>query len=274
VSRAGGRAGAIMTSVDAPDAGDGRLPAVRLAEDHLGERPVVVVSCDPSAEGAAAIRSAVDGLYVELIECADGARALLEVGRRQADLVLVAATLPVLGAPALVRTLRQVDRIPVLLGVGEGDGDAAAEALAAGASRVLPLPYDPDQLRRAITTALGSAALRPGPLRRGALVVDPLSYAVTLNGRRIPMPARELEVLTYLARHSDRAVNTDELRDAVWGAEQLSERSKTVTVTVMRLRTRLGDDRDDPRIVVSVRGHGYRLVAPKSTSAAATATES
>ncbi|MGI8900642.1 MAG: winged helix-turn-helix domain-containing protein [Nocardioides sp.] len=94
--------------------------------------------------------------------------------------------------------------------------------------------------------------------------MDPLSYAVTLDGRRIPMPARELEVLIYLARHSDRAVSLDELRDAVWGAERLSTRStKTVAVTTMRLRKRLGDADDPPSIILSVRGHGYRLVAPQ-----------
>lgn len=264
MSRAGGSVGATigrMDGIEVPELGGDRLPAVRIAQDRLGGQPVMIVACEPDADAMAAIRTALEGLDVELVECVDGARALLEVGRRNADLLLLAATLPVLDAAVLVRTLRQVDRLPVLLGVAESDGDNAAHALAAGATRVLPRPYDPDQLRRAIAAAVGAASMRPGRLTRGALVIDPLSYTVTLHGRRIEMPARQFEVLIYLARHSDRAVSIEELRDAIWGSEQLSVQRKSVTGTVMRLRSRLGDDGDGGPLIATVRGHGYRLMA-------------
>ncbi|MGI8900643.1 MAG: response regulator [Nocardioides sp.] len=122
---------------------------------------------------------ALEGLDVELVECADGALALLEVGRRQADIVVLTARLPVLDAAAFVATLSQVGRIPVLLGVGEGDGDLAARALTAGASRVLPRPYDPGQVRQAVTAAEPSSSTRSptqSPLMAGASRCRPVSW--------------------------------------------------------------------------------------------------
>jgi DNA-binding response OmpR family regulator len=82
---------------------------------------------------------------------------------------------------------------------------------------------------------------------------------VTLSGRLIRMPLRELRLLQLLMVNADRVVTREQIRDTVWGGVP---GSNTITVHVQRLRHRLGDDQDDPRMILTARGVGYRLFPP------------
>ena len=255
MSRAGGTAG---------DRNGYELPAIHLAADRLPNQAACLVVCEPDEEALVTVRKAVEDIDVELVVCLDGARALFEVGRRRADLVLLDAVIPVLDAATVIRTLRQVAATPVVVGVGEDEAETAADALAAGANRLLPRPYQAATLRDALT-ALAAGGLRQGRLRRGALVADPLAYEVTLRGRRIPMPARELEVLMYLMRHVDRVVTVAELSPALLPAGA-QPRDNTIAAAVLRLRSRLGAVPDGLDLIQTVRRGGYRLVPPDEAS--------
>ena len=212
-------------------------------------------------------RSAADQLAEDLAEhqvtslvCADGAEALLVAGAEQPDAVLAAAALPTVAGAALTRVLSARTSIPVLVGIGDQDGAAAAEALGAGATACVAHPY---RLRELLPIL---RAIRPDgvvgatpPVECGALRLDPASLEVTLHGRLIRMPMRELRLLQLLMTHADRVVTREQIRDAVWGGVP---GSNTITVHVQRLRHRLGDDQEDPKMILTVRGVGYRLVPP------------
>jgi DNA-binding response OmpR family regulator len=70
---------------------------------------------------------------------------------------------------------------------------------------------------------------------------------------------REMRLLQLMMTQADRVVTREQIRDAVWGGVPWSN---TITVHVQRLRQRLGDDQDDPKLILTVRGVGYRLVPP------------
>ena len=70
---------------------------------------------------------------------------------------------------------------------------------------------------------------------------------------------REQSLLGYLALHSGRAVSRDELLDKVWGLSPAGITTRTIDMHVARLREKLRDDPDNPRIVITVRGQGYML---------------
>lgn len=70
-----------------------------------------------------------------------------------------------------------------------------------------------------LLTRRAIAELDAVALRSGGLTVDPLAYEVWLDGRRVPMTGRELEVLVYLMRHADRPVPGAELQEALWGRD-------------------------------------------------------
>lgn len=251
MSRAGSQAG---------DRNGSGLPAVHLVQDRLPNQAACLVVCEPDRRALAAVRSSVAELDVEVVACPDGARALYEAGSQRADMVLLAATIPALPTAAVVRTLREVGDTPVIVGVGDDEGETAAAALAAGATRILPRPYLVTTLRQTLVS-VASQRLRPGPLRRGALVADPLAYDVLLHGRRVPMPARELEVLVYLMRHTGRVVTVAELGSAIWPLDAQPRRN-SIAATVLRLRSRLTTEAGGTSVIQTVRRGGYRLVPP------------
>jgi DNA-binding response OmpR family regulator len=199
---------------------------------------------------------------VTAIICTDGAEALLAAGAEHPDAVLVSATLPTIGGAALTRAVSARTSIPVVVGIGGADGAAAAEALAAGATACVAHPYRIRELLPILRAIRPDGLVEPQPaVEVGGLRLDPAALEVTLHGQLVRMPMRELRLLHLLMLHADRVVTREQIRESVWGG---APGSNTITVHVQRLRQRLGDDQVDPRLILTVRGVGYRLVSPSS----------
>jgi DNA-binding response OmpR family regulator len=205
----------------------------------------------------------------------DGADALLQIGRMRPDILLVAADLPLLGGATLVRVLRRRLQTPILLGVGPDDGDRAIDGLAAGATACVARPYRLGEVLPLVTAGrypLPQSSLDGGPggrgevLEAGALRLDRAAHEVRLYGRVLPMPPKEMDLLAFLMRNRDHVVSHDAIRDHVWGPGE-GGGTNTVVVHIRRLRARLGDAVGTPRILVTVRGVGYRLVPPADAPA-------
>jgi len=230
----------------------------------------LLLIADADLERSTRLADALAEYQVTAIVCADGAEALLAAGAEHPDAVLAAANLPTVGGAAMTRALHARTSIPVVVGIGDSDGPAAAEALAAGAAACVAHPYRIRELLpilRGIRPQLLAAA--PPVIVCGALRLDPANLELHLDGRPIRLPLRELRLLELLMRHPDRIVTRKQIHDIVWRG---APGSNTITVHVQRLRHRLGDDQHHPRIILTVRGVGYRLVPPPALAQLATAT--
>jgi DNA-binding response OmpR family regulator len=220
---------------------------------------VVLLVADPDLEIASKVAVELEDHAVRAITCTDGAEALLLAGAEHPDAVLAATALPTIGGAAFVRTLASRTGIPVVLGVSDGDGPAAAEALAAGAAACVARPYRIGELLPLLLALRAGEAEGP-PLQVGTLRLDPASLSVQLRGQPVRLPMRELKLLQLLMSNADKVVTREQIHDAVWGGGV--QNSNTVTVHVQRLRQRLGDDQHDPKLILTIRGVGYRLVPP------------
>jgi DNA-binding response OmpR family regulator len=200
--------------------------------------------------------------HIDAVVCADPAEALLQVGSLKPDAVLTAATLPAIDSPTLVRVLRQGTGIPVILGVGGGDDALASAALAAGAAACVARPYRPRELLQVLRSIQPDTfpVLDPA-LEVGALRLDPTAREAHLFGRTIRLPMREFQLLQLLVRNAESVVTREQIKTKLWGSNGV-DASNSLTVHVQRLRTRLGDDPQDPTIIETVRGLGYRLHRP------------
>jgi len=101
-----------------------------------------------------------------------------------------------------------------------------------------------------------------GSLYVGDLEIDPERVRVAKGGEEISLSPREFRLLHTLAQSPGRVFGRGPLLRQVWGEDEYIE-ERTVNVYVQRLRTKLGDDPQDPRIIETVRGFGYRLVKPE-----------
>jgi DNA-binding response OmpR family regulator len=231
-------------------------PALGVAEPGLG---VVLLVADPDAEVVRSLAVQLTGRLVSVVHSADGADALLRIGAKHPDAILVAARLPVVDGPTVVETLRRQDAtIPIILGAGPDDAEATVRALAAGASACISRPYrsgEVAQLLNLVHSADGERAVVCGPIS-----LDPASVEVRVGGEPVYLPMREFKLLHLLMSRAERLVTREEISARLWGAGR--QRSNTITVHVRRLRERLGDDPHHPRVIQTVRGLGYRFVPP------------
>ncbi|MEV0585835.1 response regulator transcription factor [Nonomuraea sp. NPDC050310] len=210
--------------------------------------PVLLVA-DPDERIVSDLATALEREGVSVTGARDGAQALLQAGALQPDVVLVAATLPVIGAVDFIRAVRLARAVPVLLGVDEGHAEKAVQALAAGASACVAWPYRVPELLPFIQAS-------PKVLAVGGVELDVGAHQVKVDGRAVHLPLREFELLHYLMRNADRTVTREQIMRNVWHTADTAS-TNTIAVHVKRLRARLGDVDDE--LIQTVRGVGYRL---------------
>ncbi|WP_326644387.1 response regulator transcription factor [Streptosporangium sp. NBC_01755] len=218
--------------------------------------PILLVA-DPEAAMVHDLSAALEREGVRVTGVTDGAQALLQAGALRPDVVLVSASLPVLGAVEFVRAVRLTRAIPVLLGVGEGHAQQAVQALAAGATACVARPYRVPELLPLVHAAFTGEPGARRVLVVGKVELDINAYQVTVGGRIIHLPLREFELLHYLMRNAHRTVTREQIMRHVWNSTDTAS-TNTIAVHVKRLRARLGDT--DDQLIQTVRGVGYRLV--------------
>jgi len=101
----------------------------------------------------------------------------------------------------------------------------------------------------------------------GQLVVDALRRLVFHEGREIELKPREFDLLDVLARHPGQVFTRTHLLDLAWPRDFDGD-WRTIDVHVRRIRRRLGEPPDNPRLILTVHGVGYKLAAPQSMHSA------
>jgi DNA-binding response OmpR family regulator len=175
----------------------------------------------------------------------------------EADLVVL--QLAGYGALDVLRELRAATSVPVIALV-EPTVDGV-DAIDAGADDYVRLPCPPREMTAKIRSvfrrrqwSLGTTRL----LRYGELEIDPVAHEARVLGRALPMPAREFDLLAFLACSPRRVFTREELLGSVWCASEEWLGTRTVTEHVRRLRARLRDA-SGVEWVSTVRGVGYRF---------------
>ncbi|GAA3158127.1 response regulator transcription factor [Planomonospora alba] len=218
--------------------------------------PMLLVA-DPESPLVEELAATLEREGVEVLGVPDGAQALLQAGALRPDVVLVSASLPVIGAVEFIRTVRLTRNVPVLLGVGEGHAEQAVQALAAGATACVARPYRVPELLPLLQAAVSGDSGARRTLVVGNVELDVNAYQVRVDGRVVHLPLREFELLHYLMRNAHRTVTREQIMRHVWNSTDTTS-TNTIAVHVKRLRARLGDT--DDRLIQTVRGVGYRLV--------------
>jgi DNA-binding response OmpR family regulator len=228
--------------------------------DHRCDGQFLLLVVDDDAVAGEELVSRLADHRVRAHHFPDAAEALLGAGALQPDAAVVAAGLTSMSSTDLVRLLAHRAGIPTVVGVGDDDGMTAVAALKAGATACVRRPYRIEEvvpILRAIRP--DTAGTLDPPIQLGALRLDPATFEVTLRGVSITLPLKEFRLLYYFMTHPDRMVTREELLRAAWNGP-MADTSNTLTVHIKRLRQRLNLGQDQPQIIVTVRGLGYRLV--------------
>jgi DNA-binding response OmpR family regulator len=197
----------------------------------------------------------------EVDEAADGATAVELVGTDRPDLVLLDVMMPDQDGLEVLETLRRTSDVPVILLTAKGDEADRVLGFRFGADDYVVKPFSSAELAGRIAAVLRrTGAARPGghPLEFDGLQIDLDRREVAVGGRAVELPAREYEVLAFLASSPGQTFSRRQLLDRLWSGS--SDRGEgTVTEHVGRLRRRIEQDPEKPRWVRTVRGIGYRF---------------
>jgi DNA-binding response OmpR family regulator len=226
-------------------------------------RTVLVVDDEPTI-------TEVVGRYMEragyeTYEAGDGPQALALAAKHRPDLVVLDVMLPGIDGIEVMRQLqdREGPRVAVILLTARGEESDRLVGLRNGADDYVVKPFSPAELVARVDAVLRRTAppsSEEPPIERGPLRVEPASRRVFLDGEEISLTQREFDLLAYLVGHPGRVFSRDQLMEAVWGETFFNDTS-TVTVHIRRLRAKLGDDADEPRLIETVWGVGYRFKA-------------
>jgi DNA-binding response OmpR family regulator len=226
---------------------------------------VMVVVPDPQVARSLADELTADGFSVSLAVDADDALRLM--ARLRPEAAVIEAELPRGDGIALVGRIREGrpddrfdDRMAIVLLASAGEPHQAVRALERGADdwmeRPLHYPELLARLRMALRRARGLTT--PSLMRVGPLTVDRRARSATVAGRAVELSAKELGLLTVLAREPRRVVTKHELLRDVWGFTSAG-RTRTVDSHASRLRRKLAE-RGCQGLVCNVWGVGYRLL--------------
>ena len=190
---------------------------------------------------------------------ADGKEALASVAQSPPELVVLDLMLPGVDGLEVCRRLRESSDIPVIMLTAKGTVSDRVVGLEQGADDYVTKPFSPRELVLRVDSVLRrTAEPNPagGPVRSGDVVVDPGSRVVTWDEARVPMTAREFDLLHHFVSHAGKVFSREDLLRDVWGWSFGDD--STVTVHVRRLREKLEANPTRPVRLVTVWGVGYR----------------
>ncbi len=197
----------------------------------------------------------------EPILCSSGADALGIFRETKPDLVLLDIQLPAKDGIEICREIRAESGTPIIMLTANGETDSLVLALEAGADDYIVKPYKAEEL-----TARIRARLRPKPvdeatvLSIGDLTIDVHGHEVRRAGEQLALTPLEFDLLVALASQPSLVFTREMLLEQVWGYQYKAD-TRLVNVHVQRLRGKIEEDPDNPRVVMTVRGVGYRAGA-------------
>lgn len=194
----------------------------------------------------------------EPVFCYDGAAAERTFNESDPDLVLLDLMLPGLDGIQVCRRIRQFSDVPIVMLTAKSDTADVVRGLEAGADDYVPKPFKPAEL-----VARVRARLRPiereaaQEITLGDIVIDVTGHSVSRDGQEIPLTPLEFDLLTTLAKSPQQVFSRDELLRDVWGYPHAAD-NRLVNVHVQRLRSKVEKDPENPELVLTVRGIGYK----------------
>ncbi len=193
--------------------------------------------------------------------CADGSGALDAFREVKPDLVLLDLMLPGIDGIEVCNRIRSESGVPIIMLTAKTDTSDVVKGLESGADDYMVKPFNPKELVARIRTRLRPASTNSqDALQIGDLTLDVAGHEVTRGETRINLTPLEFDLLLTLASKPQQVFTREMLLEQVWGYHYKAD-TRLVNVHVQRLRAKVEDDPDNPRIVMTVRGVGYRAGA-------------
>lgn len=197
----------------------------------------------------------------EAVAVSDGRAARDAIARGGIDAVLLDLGLPDRDGLELIPAIQAVSPVPVIIVSARGDVAEKVAALDLGAADYVTKPFDGDELRARLRSALrkGHAVVAGAELCHGPIRMLPDRHEAKVHGRSVALTPKEYAVLQALVEAGGRILTHASLLERVWGKAHRDD-IEYLRVAVRALRLKVEDDPSQPALIRNEPGIGYRLV--------------
>ena len=221
----------------------------------------MVVEDEPAIVEALEFGLSAEGF--DVVSTSDGAESIDLFQRERPDLVLLDLMLPGMSGTEVCKRLRSDTAVPIIMVTAKDSEIDRVVGLELGADDYVTKPFSMRELAARIRAVLRRGADwdvpdTTSPLEVRGVRIDPERHEVTVRGELVELPPKEFALLELLLRNAGRVMTRDLIIDRIWGADYVGD-TKTLDVHIKRIRGRIEEDPKDPRLVMTVRGVGYKF---------------
>lgn len=207
------------------------------------------------------LKPALEANNYEMNSAATVAEAVKRIAADAPDIVLLDLGLADGDGKDVIRKVREWSDVPIIVLSARDREVEKIDSLDLGADDYVNKPFNVGELMARMRTALRHRMLRKAEtpsLRVGDLEVDSVRRRATRAGAEIKLTPKEFELLSFLARNAGRVVTHRQILAAVWGAAH-TEDTQYLRVYIGQLRQKVEHHADDPRVILTEPGIGYRM---------------
>lgn len=178
----------------------------------------------------------------EVVIASDGLKGVETFREVQPSLILLDVMLPGMDGWGVCRTIRAESQTPIIMLTAKSETEDKVMGLKQGADDYITKPFEMKEVLARIEAVLRRSGIEPEKASRrltfDKLVIDMDAFELTVNGKKVPTPPKEMELLYHLASTPNRVYTRNQLLDEVWGFDYFGD-TRTVDVHIKRLREKL-----------------------------------
>ncbi|MEN6410265.1 MAG: response regulator transcription factor [Anaerolineaceae bacterium] len=226
----------------------------------MNKDPLVLI-IDDEPQILRALKTILAANHFRLETASTGEAGIALAVAQPPDIIILDMSLPDMDGKQVCEQIREWSRVPIIvLSVRDSEKDKVA-ALDKGADDYLTKPFGIEELLARIRVALRHSEQSVGAasniIQAGQVSIDLARHIVTRGGEEIRLTATEFKLLSYLAAHADRVLTHDAILNYVWGFAE-SDHVEYLRVYIGQLRKKLEVNPDEPQIILTEPGIGYR----------------
>lgn len=204
--------------------------------------------------------------YRNIVKAGSAAEALMAARTRTFDMIVLDVMLPDMDGFTLCTELRKTVTAPILFLTARSSDLDKLQGLLIGGDDYVTKPFNPLEVVARIQAHLRRSSIYTSKskdaeelYRFDTFIVNRTTGQLIVNQVEIPCPAKEFELLLYFCKHPNQVFTAQQLYEQVWGAMVQGD-EKTVVIHISRLRKKLETDLANPKLIVTLRGIGYKFV--------------